>query len=205
MSSPAREAPSSDVSAAYFPDRHDIPLNQQQGMAVDPHIAAVAEEGRRGSGESTRSIESDGGLPAGQTRAAMVEQIAQEQNAAKHEEHAEIERVENESPSTSLILGPTLGGSGVQPQPQELGIAQDQSHPVRSSGARSSEDNVAAALREGDGQEELIEDNMESNPQEKKRVRREKLAERLQEVFGLEEREEVLEEMRCWLLRSVSK
>jgi sterol 3beta-glucosyltransferase len=51
----------------------------------------------------------------------------------------------------------------------------------------------------------LIEERMDINPTEKQRVRREKLAERLMEVFGLEKREEVLEEMRCWLLRSVSE
>jgi sterol 3beta-glucosyltransferase len=40
---------------------------------------------------------------------------------------------------------------------------------------------------------------------ERQRMRKEKLGEKLMQVFGLAEREEVLEEMRCWLLRSVSK
>lgn len=68
-----------------------------------------------------------------------------------------------------------------------------------------SDDNTAAALREGSGEDEIVEDNMGSNAQEKKRLRREKLSEKLMDVFGLQEREEVLEEMRCWLLRSVSE
>lgn len=40
---------------------------------------------------------------------------------------------------------------------------------------------------------------------EAKRHRSARLAARLQEVFGLKEEEEVLEEMTCWLLRSVSE
>lgn len=67
------------------------------------------------------------------------------------------------------------------------------------------QDNTSAALREGSGSEEIMEDQMMENPSEKKRIRREKLAIKLQEVFGLAEREEVLEEMRCWLLRSISE
>ena len=64
--------------------------------------------------------------------------------------------------------------------------------------------NVEAALRERSEDESVVE-SIQPNPQERKRVRREMLAGRLQEVFGLEQREEVMEEMRCWLLRSVSE
>ena len=233
MNSPAAETPSGDMSASYFPDRQgkrgpalqfpfrqntiarkaqspgpselEYQLRNQQGAAVDPQFAALAEEGRRDSGESVRTVESDGGLPAGHTREIMGERIEQEQMMAKDEEEAEMERVEEESPSASLMLGPTLGSAGAQSQSQSLEVGQSQVYPARSPGVHSSEENVAAALREADGGEEVIEDQMEPNQQEKKRVRREKLGERLQEVFGLEEREEVLEEMRCWLLRSVSE
>ena len=66
-------------------------------------------------------------------------------------------------------------------------------------------DNTSAALREESGENEIVEDQMMENPSEKKRLRREKLAEKLQDVFGLAEREEVVDEMRCWLLRSISE
>jgi sterol 3beta-glucosyltransferase len=45
----------------------------------------------------------------------------------------------------------------------------------------------------------------EARAAEAKRRRSARLATRLQEVFGLEEEEEVLEELPCWLLRSVSE
>lgn len=68
------------------------------------------------------------------------------------------------------------------------------------------DDNTDAALREPTGpKEQAIEEGVPDHRGERQRVRREKLAERLMQVFGLEEREEVLEEYRCWLLRSVSK
>jgi sterol 3beta-glucosyltransferase len=73
--------------------------------------------------------------------------------------------------------------------------------PSRESGV----DNTSAALREESGENEIVEDQMMENPSEKKRLRREKLAEKLQDVFGLAEREEVVDEMRCWLLRSISE
>jgi sterol 3beta-glucosyltransferase len=44
-----------------------------------------------------------------------------------------------------------------------------------------------------------------SSAEIKRRRRNARLAARLKEVFGLEEEEEVLEEMTCWLLRSVSE
>ena len=76
---------------------------------------------------------------------------------------------------------------------------------VRSGDTSTSEVNTEAALREERGRNEVVEERMPTNVQEKKRLRREMLSQKLMEVFGLDEREEVLEEMKCWLLRSVSK
>ncbi|KAK4684673.1 hypothetical protein P7C73_g5496, partial [Tremellales sp. Uapishka_1] len=70
-------------------------------------------------------------------------------------------------------------------------------------GTPSSKDNVGAALREEDDGD--ASDTMETNENEKRRLRREKLSQRLKQVFGLEDREEVVVELRCWLLRSVSE
>jgi len=231
MASPGGETPSAEMSGSYFPERQSkhaqqlqfpfrhnaiarkarspgpseiaYQLRNQHGAAEEPQIPAVVEE-RRPSGDSVATTESDGGLPPGPTRDLMTEQIAQEQHMAKVEEQAEMEKVEEEeSPTASLMLGPTIGSS--PNETQSLAVEHDRSQSTTSSAHRDSVDNVAAALHEGDEVDEIIEDRMEPNSQEKKRVRREKLGERLQEVFGLEEREEVLEEMRCWLLRSVSK
>lgn len=70
------------------------------------------------------------------------------------------------------------------------------------SGERGSAENTAAVLREhGDDDDNTV--HQESG--EKQRIRKEKLGQKLMEVFGLPEREEVLEEMRCWLLRSISE
>lgn len=111
----------------------------------------------------------------------MQDRIQREQSQGQEEEAKEIVRTSPHANKSEL--GPELAsGQGVSP-----------------------EENVSAALREGSGEDELVEDRMLDNPSEKKRVRREQLAERLQEVFGLAEREDVLDEMRCWLLRSVSK
>jgi sterol 3beta-glucosyltransferase len=106
--------------------------------------------------------------------------IAAEEDTGEKEEDQEILRTRPEA----LNLAPDVGGKKAKP----------------------SDANLDAALREGlEGEEELVEERMELNPAERQRVRKEKLSERLMEVFGLEEREEVLEEMRCWLLRSVSE
>jgi sterol 3beta-glucosyltransferase len=61
----------------------------------------------------------------------------------------------------------------------------------------SAGDNTDATLRQ-DGMKD-------KGAGEKQRIRREKLGQKLMEVFGLHEREEVIEEMRCWLLRSISE
>ena len=65
--------------------------------------------------------------------------------------------------------------------------------------------NVDAALREPDASEEAIFEPVEITAEERRVLRRDKLSAKLQEVFGLQEREEVLDELRCWLLRSVSE
>lgn len=71
------------------------------------------------------------------------------------------------------------------------------------SGERGSAENTAAVLREhGDDDDDST---VQKESGQKQRVRKEKLGQKLMEVFGLPEREEVLEEMRCWLLRSISE
>lgn len=135
---------------------------------------------RRSSVETTESA--DGGLPVGgPAREMMQEQISKEEALAGKEEEKEMAKALASPHSPRTQLGPVV----------------DEERP--------GEDNAPAALREASDEDELIEDQMIANPAEKKRVRREQLAERLQDVFGLEDREEVLDEMRCWLLRSVSE
>lgn len=136
--------------------------------------------GLRVAGDERPPSEGSVGSIGPEERRLVEERVAAEEDIAHDEEREEIQRFHPDA----LDLGPVIEGQG----------------------DRLSEANVQAALREGEeGQEELIEERMDINPAEKQRVRREKLAERLMEVFGLEKREEVLEEMRCWLLRSVSK
>jgi sterol 3beta-glucosyltransferase len=133
---------------------------------------------------SVDTVESTGGVPAdGPARKLMQERISKEENLAGEEEAKEMDRVSDLPTTQSTGLAPASSAEKQRP----------------------SDDNAPAALREGSGEDEVIEDQMMVNPSEKKRLRREQLAERLQEVFGLEEREDVLDEMRCWLLRSVSK
>lgn len=122
------------------------------------------------------------------TRAIVSHQIAKEEGLGDEEEKEEMQRAANQQQDRPL-LEPLIEGQHV------------------SSKETPSEHNVTAALREGSNEDEgEVEDAM-SRPTdaERKRLRREKLGQRLMEVFGLEEREEVVEEMRCWLLRSVSE
>lgn len=130
---------------------------------------------------STETVSTDGGVSMGApARQMMSDRMRKEEHLGEQEEAEEMVKASS-SPETELA-------------------------PIVESGRESpAEANVSAALREGSSDEELIEDRMLDNPAEKKRVRREQLAERLQEVFGLAEREDVLDEMRCWLLRSVSE
>lgn len=52
-------------------------------------------------------------------------------------------------------------------------------------------------------QEEPPETRMDQEVDAGERVRKDKLSKRLQEVFGLEEEEEVVEELPCWLLKNI--
>ncbi|WVO17804.1 hypothetical protein L204_105502 [Cryptococcus depauperatus] len=64
--------------------------------------------------------------------------------------------------------------------------------------------NLGAALRDGaERGQHVIEERMQPDESEKRLIRKEKLAQRMMEVFGLEDQEEVLEEMKCWLLRNI--
>ena len=128
-------------------------------------------------------------VPSGEGEAAahpdpklISDRITKEQQIADVEEQTEILRSAEEQEMR-------LGKEFVPPKSRD-----------------SADLNVDAALREGGSErEDVIEEQMQTNEAEKRLTRNEKLAERLMEVFGLEEREEVLEEMKCWLLRSVSK
>lgn len=150
-------------------------LNEADAVPAD----ASAEQGYFPKTEELEirrsSAESEGSI--GQpARAMMQDRIQKEENMGEEEEAEEI------SKATGTELEPVTEA------------------PSRESGA----DNTSAALREGSGEVEVVEDRMMENPSEKKRLRREMLAEKLQDVFGLAEREEVIDEMRCWLLRSIS-
>jgi len=156
-----------------------------------PPVVQEEPRPRRASDDSTitsSTVESEDGLPAGVGRDVVAQQVEKEGQIAEQEEVAEIVRAEEED---------TLPSHG------DSSLGGDLS--TRSSRRTQQDENVGAALREGTPKDEVVEDRMAMNPQEKKRLRREMLAERLREVFGLDEREEVLEEMRCWLLRSVSE
>ncbi|WWC86113.1 uncharacterized protein L201_000984 [Kwoniella dendrophila CBS 6074] len=117
----------------------------------------------------------------GDAREMLNKQISHEEELGEAEERDEIIRAASQSPiKQSLDLAPVLS----EHEQQAL--------------------NTDAALREPDNREEqTIERNIRPNEAERRRLRKEKLAERLMDVFGLEEKEEVLEEMKCWLLRSV--
>ena len=153
-----------------------------------PPVVPEEPRKRRASDDSTITVESEGGLSAGLGRDVVAQQVEKEGQLAEQEEGAEIIRADEEqtlpSHGSSSLGGAVSSTASMETQQDE---------------------NVGAALREGTPKDEVVEDLMAMNPQEKKRVRREMLAERLRDVFGLDEREEVLEEMRCWLLRSVSE
>lgn len=153
----------------------------ERQSAEQGYFDGDGSDSRRSSGETD---ESDGGVPVDSpARHLMADRISKEENMAGEEEAKEMDRVGH---------SPMVNSTGLAPPIPELN-------------QRPSDDNAPAALREGSSEDEVIEDQMMANPSEKKRLRREQLAERLQEVFGLEEREDVLDEMRCWLLRSVSE
>lgn len=154
---------------------------EQDELARDGKPAIVAEvvppgEDRRSSVAS--STGSDGSMPSG-ARSALNDQITKEEDQAGKEESAEIAQAAGLPPSAGQNLD-------LEETPSDL--------------------NTDAALREGGARDEEIDDRMGMGKSgERQRMRKEKLGEKLMQVFGLAEREEVLEEMRCWLLRSVSK
>ncbi|WVQ85442.1 hypothetical protein IAT38_007607 [Cryptococcus sp. DSM 104549] len=159
----------------------------------------------------TSSVQAFGGT--GQR--ILSEQIAKEQDRGAAEEGEEILR--------STMFGPegiSLAGEGEEiPRsrafgPEGISLAGEKEDILHSrmfgpegislagKGETRSEANVVAALREGSDDDALSE-VMQQNESERRMMRKEKLAKRLMDVFGLEEREEVLEEMKCWLLRSI--
>ncbi len=164
-------------------------LNYQFADAVRQRQESESSEGSLGGVPMPRGFdlkprrsgaESDGGFPA-ETRKLVDEQIHREEDIGEKEEEGEIELAARQDGAvTDVQLAPPIG----EDKPDQR--------------------NVGAALRE-DPEDDVVEDRLEENRSERKRVRREKLSERLKQVFDLEEQEEVLEEMRCWLLRSVSE
>ena len=109
------------------------------------------------------------------------------------------ERLGHEAEIGQLEAAEEIGKTGVQSPEMERQLER-----VLSGSSMGSELNAeAASADESEG--EMMEESMEGNVQGKKRVRREKLSQKLMEVFGLDEREEVVEEMKCWLLRSISE
>ncbi|WWC58506.1 uncharacterized protein I303_101049 [Kwoniella dejecticola CBS 10117] len=153
----------------------------------DPSSNVSSEGGSPQIDESRRlsdpvSETSSIGAPA---REMLNEQISHEEEIGEAEERDEIVRAAEASPEKISA-------------PSDLDLA-----PVVSEHEQQAL-NTDAALRQPEGaSEEAIEHDIKPNENERRRLRKEKLAERLMEVFGLEEKEEVLEEMRCWLLRSV--
>lgn len=146
----------------------------------------IEEDSRRTSADSNAS-ELSLGLPlGGDAQRLMQDRIAKEESQGEQEEEQEMVRAAEEEEGVSAV--------------EDVERVISSRH-----GGAPSDMNADAALREGDSTEELVEEGMQTNAAEKRRLRKELLSERLREVFGLDEKEEVLEEMRCWLLRSVSK
>ncbi|EIW72673.1 hypothetical protein TREMEDRAFT_41904 [Tremella mesenterica DSM 1558] len=144
---------------------------------VPPPKGAFSRRQRQDGDQSSESSS----LTDNSSRRLVARRIEKEEHLGAAEEHEEILR--------------TLSDEESDDSQEDVAKKHTQGKLLRN-------DNTEAALRE-DQDEEMLEERMSVNPGEKKRVRKERLAERLQEVFGLEEREEVLEELRCWLLRSV--
>ncbi|WVR05782.1 hypothetical protein IAU60_002807 [Kwoniella sp. DSM 27419] len=156
------------------------PMNDRHKSNAPPQIQ-ITEERNTGSRSSVGS-DSIGS----EAREMLNKQISREEDIGEDEEQAEILRAAEKTPNkTPLELEPIISEHNEQ-------------------GIDTGDLNADAALREADdSEEEIVEERAQPNESERRRLRREKLAERLQDVFGLEEREEVLEEMKCWLLRSV--
>ena len=157
--------------------------SQKQDSGIAPGIQGTVPLPRGFAADDRRiSDDSDNGLPMeGEARQLLDAQIRHEEDLGGKEEDIEIKRAAEQNPS---VPGPHFTNSVAAERPNEQ--------------------NTGAALRESPGAE-ILEEDMETNASERRRLRQEKLSQRLMEVFGFEEREEVLAEMRCWLLRSVSK
>ena len=171
-------APGEGELAYQFAKRPTVP--EEEGS---PEVPTVVEEAQI-SDERRSSAGTDDGLPVGcEARQALERRLTAEAEIAEQETKEEIDQAVKD-------------GEVSHPQP---GVN------VPSPMGKVSEANLDAALRQGDQHDEILDELMDPNPEQKRRMRMEKLAERLQEVFGLQEREPVLEEMRCWLLTSVSE
>ncbi|WVQ71264.1 hypothetical protein IAR50_000790 [Cryptococcus sp. DSM 104548] len=136
----------------------------------------------KGSRQSKRGSEdSSAGSITGEEAGILNARVAQEVGIADEEERVEVLRTAKEEGADDVELGKAISARGSL---QDL--------------------NAAAALREDDLEgEDVIAESLGTDESEKRLMRKERLAERLMEVFGLQEREEVLAEMKCWLLRSV--
>ena len=176
----ARKARSPGQTELNYQFAEGLRLQQEQRDQVNGIMGSVPLPKTADVASRRSSGQSDSSLPIG-TRKAVDQQIHKEEDIGGVEEVEEIERAAEQDAGVSGIqLAPVVG--------DEL----------------PSEDNARAALREAPG--DLPTGHVTKGPAvNKKGLRRDQLAKRLQEVFGLQEREEVLEEMRCWLLRSVSK
>ena len=183
----------------YFPFRQNTIARRARSPGLtemnyqfdEGQTAANGTQPRRDSGDvplprgfdpDTRrtSEESDGGLPVGgDARKLVDERVRTEEAIGEEEENEEMLRAADEDDPPAIDLGAVLGDD------------------------RPSDENTAAALREGD-QEPQPKRPMGERGADRKLARKEMLSDRLTTVFGLEEKEEVLEEMRCWLLRSIS-
>jgi sterol 3beta-glucosyltransferase len=169
---------------------HQSPQEAAAAASVINNLERM-EGSRRSSDDSTRSIQSRNSLDP--DMAAMLnERVTAEESTAKAEEGAEIARITSSDEDERKRM---------EAQFQHMSVSGEEA--ADSDPAKS---NTDAALKEAEyGQQVEVEDRMQQNQGEKQMLRREQLSQRLQEVFGLDEKEEVLEEMRCWLLRSVSE
>lgn len=151
-------------------------LAQAHGLSTTP---ALHQLGMAGDLDSHRgSGESDTSLDPG-AQQFLNDRVTAEETQAQREVGQEIERTEREA---------------------ELHSDNESREILRA------DPEAAAALREAqEGSEVEVEDRMQMNAGERQRLRKERLSQKLMDVFGLTEAEEVLEEMRCWLLRSVSE
>ncbi|ODN84084.1 hypothetical protein, variant [Cryptococcus amylolentus CBS 6039] len=142
------------------------------------------------------SSDSSVGSITGEEADMLNARITQEQGIADEEERVEMLETAREEGVSEIELGKAISTRG---------SLQDLNAAAALSTRGSLQDlNTAAALREENHEgEDVIAESLETDESEKRLMRKERLAERLMEVFGLEEREEVLAEMKCWLLRCV--